>query len=104
MQAETGVTADEVARAVTLIETELIVVAAVGGRSRRQAVAVRDVLRRSRARERAGGALPRRSRPSRSTRSRASGSAQDNRASLLYVPRETVELSATTELAEAGAQ
>ena len=89
-----GVTAEEVERAVALIETEFDRRAAGGRRSRRQALDVRDILRRSVARERAGGALSRRDGGAASTRSRASASAPDNRASLLYVPRDTEATSA----------
>jgi zinc protease len=98
-----GVTADEVARAITLIETDLIVsLQSAGDRAdklslfatyfgdpslvnvqadRYRAVTVEQV--NAFARERL---VP------------------DNRASLLYVPRETAALSATSELVEAGAR
>jgi zinc protease len=98
-----GVTADEVARAITLIETDLIVsLQSAGDRAdklslfatyfgdpslvnvqaeRYRAVTVEQV--NAFARERL---------------------VHDNRASLLFVPRETAELSTTSELAEAGAR
>jgi zinc protease len=98
-----GVTADEVSRAITLIETDLIVsLQSAGDRAdklslfatyfgdpslvnvqadRYRAVTVEQV--NAFARERL---VP------------------DNRASLLYVPRETAELSAASELVEAGAR
>jgi len=98
-----GVTADEVARAITLIETDLIVsLQSAGDRAdklslfatyfgdpslvnvqaeRYRAVTVEQV--NAFARDRL---------------------VHDNRASLLFVPRETAELSSTSELAEAGAR
>ena len=99
-----GVTADEVARAVALIETELIVGAAVGRRSRGQALDVRDVLRRPVARERAGGALPRGDGGRGQRVRRASGSAQTTaRACSTCRATADVELGERSELAEAEA-
>jgi zinc protease len=98
-----GVTAEEVSRAVTLVETELIVaLQSAGDRADKLSLFATyfgdpSLVNVQGARYRAVTA----ERVNAFARARLGA---DDRASLLYVPRETVDASASQELAEAGAR
>jgi len=100
---EEGVTADEVARAVTLIETDLIIsLQSAGDRADRLSLFATyfgdpSLVNVQAERYRAVTA----ERVTAFARARLGA---DNRASLLYVPKQSTEQEPTTELAEAGAR
>jgi zinc protease len=100
---EDGVTADEVARAVTLIETDLIIsLQSAGDRADRLSLFATyfgdpSLVNVQAERYRAVTA----ERVTAFARARLGA---DNRASLLYIPKQSAEQESTTELAEAGAR
>jgi zinc protease len=100
---EEGVTADEVARAVTLIETDLIIsLQSAGDRADRLSLFATyfgdpSLVNVQAERYRAVTA-------ERVTAFARARLGPDNRASLLYVPKQSTEQEPTTELAEAGAR